>query len=114
MTAPRHETSDARPRPILLFAAGVLAALVVSLVVTLWLFRLMAAATAPAGGAAAARAVPPEPRLQVTPAHDLDGIRAAEIERLSSYGWVDRKAGIVHIPIDRAIELIVAEEEKKP
>ncbi len=31
--------------------------------------------------------------------------RAARKERLGSYGWVDRKAGIVRIPIDRAMEL---------
>jgi hypothetical protein len=27
--------------------------------------------------------------------------------QLNSYGWVDEKAGVAHIPIDRAIELIV-------
>jgi len=27
--------------------------------------------------------------------------------QLNSYGWVDQKAGVVHIPIDRAMELIV-------
>jgi hypothetical protein len=27
-------------------------------------------------------------------------------ERLSSYGWVDRDAGIVHLPLDRALELV--------
>jgi hypothetical protein len=32
--------------------------------------------------------------------------RAARLERLSSYGWVDRSAGIVHLPIDRAMELV--------
>ncbi len=26
-------------------------------------------------------------------------------ERLGSYGWVDRQAGVVHLPIDRAMEL---------
>jgi hypothetical protein len=31
--------------------------------------------------------------------------RAAREERLRSYGWVDRKAGVVHLPIDRAMEL---------
>jgi hypothetical protein len=31
--------------------------------------------------------------------------RAARRERLGSYGWVDRKAGIVHLPIERAMEL---------
>jgi hypothetical protein len=31
--------------------------------------------------------------------------REAHRERLRSYGWVDRKAGVVHLPIDRAMEL---------
>ncbi len=33
--------------------------------------------------------------------------RAAQLERLRSYGWVDRERGIVHLPIDRAMELVV-------
>ena len=32
--------------------------------------------------------------------------RAARLERLGSFGWVDRDAGIVHLPIDRAMELV--------
>ena len=31
-------------------------------------------------------------------------------ERLASYGWVDRERGRIHIPIDRAIELVAAEK----
>lgn len=31
-------------------------------------------------------------------------------QRLGSYGWVDRDEGVVHVPIDRAIDLYVAEE----
>ena len=31
--------------------------------------------------------------------------RAARQERLGSYGWVDRRAGVVHLPIERAMEL---------
>ena len=27
--------------------------------------------------------------------------------QLNSYGWVDEKAGVAHIPIERAMELIV-------
>jgi len=49
----------------------------------------------------------PEPRLIVTPAVDLEKLRAHEDEELKSYGWVDRGSGIVRIPIDRAMELIV-------
>jgi hypothetical protein len=27
--------------------------------------------------------------------------------QLNSYGWVDQKAGVAHIPIERAMELLV-------
>ena len=33
--------------------------------------------------------------------------RARKLQRLSSYGWVDRQAGVVHVPIERAMELVV-------
>ncbi|MHB8417940.1 MAG: hypothetical protein ACYDCL_07680 [Myxococcales bacterium] len=32
-------------------------------------------------------------------------IQRRATERLASYGWVDRDAGLVHIPIERAVEL---------
>jgi len=32
--------------------------------------------------------------------------RALKMERLGSYGWVDERAGTVHIPIERAMELV--------
>jgi hypothetical protein len=36
-----------------------------------------------------------------------DQDRTARLERLRTYGWVDRQAGIVRVPIDRAMELVV-------
>jgi hypothetical protein len=35
------------------------------------------------------------------------GLIASERAELRSYGWVDRDARVVHIPIDRAIEILV-------
>ncbi len=32
--------------------------------------------------------------------------RAARLERLESYGWVDRSTGVVHVPIDVAMDLV--------
>lgn len=43
----------------------------------------------------------------VHPADRLTALRAAAEQRLHSYGWVDRQAGVVHIPIERAMQLIV-------
>jgi hypothetical protein len=49
----------------------------------------------------------PNPRLEVDERTQLDDDRLREEKTLYSYGWVDEKAGTVHIPIDRAMELIV-------
>jgi hypothetical protein len=51
--------------------------------------------------------VPPVPRLQVAPAQELQQWYVAEEEILQSYGWVNKEAGIVRIPIARAMELLV-------
>ena len=47
------------------------------------------------------------PGLLVNQSADMDKLRAAEEATLKSYGWVDRDHGIVRIPIDRAIDLLV-------
>jgi len=55
----------------------------------------------------ALRRLPPEPRLQIDPRDDLSNMRQAEEQVLNSYSWVDRNGGIVRIPIDQAMKLIV-------
>jgi hypothetical protein len=48
---------------------------------------------------------PPTPRLQTQPFKDVWELKAAERGVLHSYGWVDRASGVVHIPIDRAMQI---------
>ena len=57
--------------------------------------------------AAPAGQLPPEPRLQTTPWQDLTRFRADERTRIESYGWVDQNAGVGHVPIERAKELLL-------
>jgi hypothetical protein len=38
--------------------------------------------------------------------------RQAQHKRLESYGWVDRDAGVIHIPIQRAMERMVEEQQR--
>jgi hypothetical protein len=45
------------------------------------------------------------PKLQVHEAQDLARRVENDRKELENYGWVDRKSGIVRIPIDRAIDL---------
>lgn len=48
---------------------------------------------------------PPAPVLQQYPDREMTAFRAADEGALESYGWIDRGAGRVHIPIDEAIRL---------
>jgi hypothetical protein len=48
----------------------------------------------------------PAPQLETDERTELNDIRLREENTLSTYGWVDQKAGTVHIPIDRAIDIL--------
>jgi hypothetical protein len=49
----------------------------------------------------------PNPRLEEDERGQLNGIRLNEEKTLYSYDWVDEKSGVVRIPIERAMDLIV-------
>lgn len=51
-------------------------------------------------------ASPSEPRLETEPGALLDRLRSTEDALLNNYAWLDPAAGIVRIPIDRAIDVI--------
>jgi hypothetical protein len=109
----KHETRDVSTRVVATFAVSlIVGAIVIHLLVwALYLFYgslqskeyprqyPMARVGAPA--------LPPAPRLQTQPREELKKLRAEEQQRLESYGWVDAARGEVHIPIDRAMELLL-------
>lgn len=41
----------------------------------------------------------------------LQTYRRERIERLSSWGWMDKKAGTIHMPIGRAMDLVIKDQE---
>ena len=107
-----HEASDVDVRAILMFGIGLLILTVLISVVVWWTFDYFAAHAAkveqPLSLLASSRgkSLPPEPRLQVSPAQDLREVQAAEDTLLHSYGWVDEQAGVVRIPVERAMQLL--------
>ena len=50
---------------------------------------------------------PPEPRLLPQPWRNMAEIRAAGERHLQTYGWIDQPNGIVRMPIERAMDLLV-------
>jgi len=106
-----HESSDVNIRGIFGFAAGLLVVAVVIHVLIYVLFGyfqrredVKTVAEYPLAAAQRDRQ-PPEPRLQTNPRQDLADLRANEEQQLTGYGWVDKNAGIVRIPIDAAMKL---------
>jgi hypothetical protein len=48
----------------------------------------------------------PQPRLERNERMEINDFRLEQEQILDSYGWVDQKAGIIRIPIERAMELV--------
>jgi hypothetical protein len=109
----RHETSDVDIRGVFAFGAGLIA-VAIAVHFAIWLmFQAFAAREAVHGApefplaAGQENRLPPEPRLQTNPRQDLLDMRSAEDDVLNQYGWVDKTAGVVRIPIDEAMKLVV-------
>jgi hypothetical protein len=104
------EHTDAKARTLYIFLAALFAGTIVVLLVVggilAWYTR-DAASEVRLGGAAAEAMLPPQPRLERAPGEAARETLNRQEEKLQSYGWVDRKAGVVHIPIERAMELVI-------
>jgi hypothetical protein len=111
--ATHHEASDANIAGVFGFGAGLLIAGAIILFCVWLLFQFFAGREGLTGPAeyplstGQQERVPPEPRLQTNPRQDLSDLRAREDAVLGTYGWVDKNAGIVRIPIDDAMKLTV-------
>jgi hypothetical protein len=107
-----HEESDVNINAILGFGAGLIVASLVVVALIGLLLRFFEARErhdqAPRMYPLAAgqeNRLPPEPRLQTDPREDLADLHAREDALLHSYGWVDKNAGVVRIPIESAMKL---------
>ncbi len=105
-----YETSDVDPKPIIRFGVALAAMLAVTIAAMAWMFDYLAAREdqldTSGSPLADTRERPAAPQLQVSPSSDLTQMRAREAALLNSHGWVDRQEGLVHIPIERAMEIL--------
>lgn len=97
------ERPEVRTRAVVLVLAGAFLVLTIAGIV-LWFMYL--------GVMGPTRRHPPAsfpaPRLESDPAATRARYQARESRILDGYGWVDRKAGLVRIPIDQAMTIIAA------
>jgi hypothetical protein len=112
-----YEATDVNIRAILWLAIGIAIGAVIvhaALWILLRMYEVRAERRDPAlPPLAAGNQEPPGPRLQSAPVRDYAAFRAEEERALATYGWVDREEGIVRIPIERAMDLLVERGEPK-
>lgn len=105
-----HEQRDANVRALGYFGLVLFGILVLTLIgmrITFFHFAKSQQLGPPPTPFENARALPPLPRLQVEPRVDLKNYRQEQEDILESYGWVDKQNGVVRIPIDRAMSLLL-------
>jgi len=107
-----HETTDAQIGPLVLFAVFLAATVLVCAVLAIGLYKYLdqREQAEKAGryplAAGTVRPLPPPPRLQTYPFDDIRAFRKEEAKILNHYAWVDQNAGVVRIPIERAIDVL--------
>lgn len=107
-----HEQTDAELGPLLRFAIFLAAItfFIALLVVGLYKYLDAREVAEKAGRYPLAegvmRPLPPRPRLQTYPFDDIKELHKAENQILDHYAWIDQSAGVVRIPIERAIDVL--------
>ena len=111
-----HERTDVQIAPIRAFGIGLAVMTAAAMILMAILFRFLAThqpSEQPVTEVTAPVQLPPSPRLQVTPSTDLHILREGEEKILTTYDWVDAKQGVVRIPIDRAMDLMIERGKQK-
>lgn len=122
-----HEVESIHIKPLIYFFVwlGLATAIVCLLMWVLFgFFRERAEADDPPPSPLAEerQSIPPQPRLQLAPnepgqekpdllkehpLEELKSMRADEEKKIKEYNWIDEKAGVVRLPIERAKELLL-------
>jgi len=104
MAEGRHESQEPNLRALIVAGVIISVAIAVAVGVGLGLMSLFGGFERPL--ARAEHAPMPQPRLQPHPLADRARYDAQQRARMSGYHWVDRSAGIVRIPVSRAMQVL--------
>lgn len=105
-----HEGTDTSVHNVAVLAGAFVGLLIFGLIVGYGMFRFLAppeSVSPPPALVQTGRTLPPAPRLQVNAPRDLADYLKQQQQTLNTYGWVDQKAGVVRIPIDHAMDLLL-------
>ncbi len=106
-----YEESDAQFRGIFWSGVGLFALIGFSFLLIIGIFNFLESwhgkPSKSISPFAETQQLPAGPRLQVDPELDLVQFNAIEDSLVNSYGWVQKEAGVVRIPVDEAMKLML-------
>ncbi|MCC6363492.1 MAG: hypothetical protein IT165_08190 [Bryobacterales bacterium] len=106
--AAEPEATDANIPLVAWSTIGILGTLALCIFLAGLMFRYEESAMPkPTGIFSNLRRLPPPPRLQAFPAKDLAAFQAQQMSRVENYGWVDKQAGVAHVPVEKAMEMLL-------
>jgi len=109
----RHEVSDVDFGRIMITGFGLLAVMVLGLVYSEVVESFFSGMSAQPGAPAevfvspASEDMPPFPRVDPDPHANLLLLQQREDSLLGMYGWVSRDSGLVRVPVERAMDLVI-------
>jgi len=105
---PQHEVSDVSGRRIVFTGVGLAAVLIIVALIAFATLKVLHPERTTAPSSALSASQPNDaPRLQSAPDPDLTALRREKYGLLHEYAWIDRRDGLIRIPIERAMQLIV-------
>lgn len=105
-----YEVEDASIREIIYTGIGLAVGTILVCFAVLGLFKVMMATSGKEEArteVSSPQAFPPGPRLQAKPWEELQQVRKHEDDTLLTWGWMNKDAGIVHIPISQAMDTVL-------
>ncbi|MBV8279199.1 MAG: hypothetical protein JO170_28590 [Verrucomicrobia bacterium] len=104
-----YETKDVPFWPWVWFAAGFVVSLIIIYLICLVFAKFLVGPGEIVGRTEHGRDATldrfPHPQLQTNDPRDLHDYLQTKNQELTTYGWIDRKSGVVHIPIEQAMDL---------
>ncbi len=108
----KYETTDANAKTIGYIGVAIVIAAIILPILLGWLYGHFerTAAKGPAVSEVMGKKgfdAPNAPQLEPNAVESYRNFRQSQREKLNDYGWVDKQKGVVHIPIEQAMQKLV-------
>ena len=104
---PGHETADVNIAAIGKIGGGLVMVTLLSIVLLLGVFKFFNTRDDRQSQSVDPVKLFPSPQLLPNEPKNLGAFRADEQKTLNSYGWVDQQKGVVRIPVEQAMDLLL-------